>query len=82
MRKFVQNIEELQNFYNKQEIESKKYRGHIPKKKRIRNKIQKRRESKQLIFDEFHEINNKDMIIIGTSGKEKEQHYDGNGSRL
>lgn len=82
MRKFVQNIEELQNFYNKQEIESKKYRGHIPKKKRIRNKIQKRKESMKLIFDEFHEINNKDMTIIGTSGKEQEQHYEGNCNKL
>lgn len=76
MGNFLQNIEELQNLYNRQETESKKYRGHIPKKKRIRNKIQKRRESKKLIFDEFHEINNKDMIIIGTSGKGQEQHYD------
>lgn len=56
MEKFIQDIEKLQNHYNRQETESKKYRGRIPKKKRIRNKIQKRRESKQFIFDEFHEI--------------------------
>lgn len=33
MDKFVQNIEELQNHYNTKEIENKKYRGRIPKKK-------------------------------------------------
>ncbi|WP_436949309.1 hypothetical protein [Staphylococcus shinii] len=74
MRKFVQNIEELQNFYNKQEIESKKYRGHIPKKKRIRNKIQSKRENEKFVFDEFH--------IIGTAGEGKSQHYDENGKRV
>lgn len=42
MVKFIQNIDEVKNIYNKQEFESKKYRGRIPKKKRIRNKIQKR----------------------------------------
>ncbi|HDJ2442545.1 TPA: hypothetical protein PP025_002745 [Staphylococcus aureus] len=56
MGNFVQNIEELKNHYNKKETENKKYRGHIPKKKRIRNKIQKQRENKKIIFDEFHQI--------------------------
>lgn len=82
MDKFVQNIEELQNHYNTKEIENKKYRGRIPKKKRIRNKIQKKRESNLFMFDEFHEIDNKNMLIVGTSGKGQSQHYDKNGNRL
>lgn len=97
MDKFVQNIEELQNHYNTKEIENKKYRGRIPKKKRIRNKIQKQRENKVYMLDEYHiigvnnnnkpilapkDIDHKDMQIIGTSGTSQEQHYDGNGNRL
>lgn len=58
MVKFVQNIEEVKNLYNRQEVESRKYRGRIPKKKRIRNKIQKKRELRKspFILDEFHLI--------------------------
>ena len=42
METFVQNIDQVKNHYNRQVTESKKYRGCIPKKKRIRNKIQKK----------------------------------------
>mgnify|MGYP006919407473 CR=1 FL=1 len=58
MVKFVQNIEEVKNLYNRQEVESRKYRGRIPKKKRIRNKIQKKRKLREspFILDEFHLI--------------------------
>ncbi|MDU5815699.1 MAG: hypothetical protein E6Z52_02855 [Staphylococcus sp.] len=40
---YVQNIEKIEKIYEKQDLESKKYRGRIPKRKRIRNKIQKQR---------------------------------------
>lgn len=97
MDTFVQNIEEVKKAYKKQAIKSKQYRGRIPKKKRIRNKIKKQRENKVYMLDEFHligvnnsnqpilapkEIDHKDMKIIGTSGKGQEQHYDGKGNRL
>ncbi|SUM50513.1 hypothetical protein [Staphylococcus epidermidis] len=53
---YVQNIEKIEKIYAKQDLESKKYRGRIPKRKRIRNKIQKQRENKELpyIHDKFH----------------------------
>lgn len=97
MEAFVQNIDELQNHYNRQETESKKYRGRIPKKKRIRNKIKKQKEHMVYMLDEFYiigvnnnnepilvpkEIDHKDMQIIGTSGKGQVHHYDGKGNRL
>lgn len=65
MVKFVQNIEEVKNLYNRQEVESRKYRGRIPKKKRIRNKIQKKRELRKspFILDEFHLIG-KDKLWV------------------
>lgn len=59
METFVQNIEQVKSHYNKQAIESRKYRGRIPKKKRIRNKIQSKRENERLskfYIDEFHQI--------------------------
>lgn len=74
METFVQNIEQVKSHYNKQSIESRKYRGRIPKKKRIRNKIQSKRENEKFVFDEFH--------IIGTAGEGKSQHYDENGKRV
>ncbi|MDS3838002.1 MULTISPECIES: hypothetical protein [Staphylococcus] len=82
MATFVQDIDQLKSHYKRQEIENRKYRGRIPKKKRIRNKIQKKRESNLFMFDEFHEIDNKNMLIVGTSGKGQAQHYDKNGNRL
>lgn len=82
MEKFVQDIVEVKKAYKNKAIENKKYRGRIPKKKRIRNKIKKQRESKLYMLDEFHEINNKDMLVIGTSGTGQAQHYDGKGKRL
>lgn len=87
MEKFVQNLDEVKKNYNRRAIESKQYRGRIPKKKRIRNKIQKRRKGNGIfMLDEFHligvnnnnqpilmpkEIDHKDMQIIGTKGEGK-----------
>ncbi|MDK4011958.1 hypothetical protein [Staphylococcus aureus] len=82
---FTYKQDDLEEYSKKLILENKRYRGRIPKKKRIRNKIQKKRENEKLskfYLDEFHESNNKDMMIIGTSGKGKSQHYDGNGNRL
>lgn len=45
METFVQNIDQVKSHYNRQVTENRKYRGRIPKKKRIRNKIQKKREN-------------------------------------
>lgn len=59
METFVQNIDQVKSHYNRQVTESRKYRGRIPKKKRIRNKIQKKRENEKLskfYLDEFHQI--------------------------
>ncbi|RIM48142.1 hypothetical protein BUY22_02145 [Staphylococcus cohnii] len=59
METFVQNIAQVKSHYNRQVTESRKYRGRIPKKKRIRNKIQKKRETERLskfYIDEFHQI--------------------------
>lgn len=56
---YVQNIEKIEKIYEQEDLESKKYRGRIPKKKRIRNKIQKEREKQNepYIYDEFHYMN-------------------------
>ncbi|MCE5131876.1 hypothetical protein KJB62_10785 [Staphylococcus saprophyticus] len=59
METFVQNIAQVKSHYNRQVTESRIYRGRIPKKKRIRNKIQKKRENEKLskfYLDEFHQI--------------------------
>jgi len=59
METFVQNIAQVKSHYKRQVTESRKYRGRIPKKKRIRNKIQKKRENEKLskfYLDEFHQI--------------------------
>ncbi len=56
---YIQNIEELQKYEKRKISESRKYRGRIPKKKRIRNKIQKQREIEKMrkfYMDEFHLI--------------------------
>ncbi|HDJ7326726.1 TPA: hypothetical protein PRL28_002282 [Staphylococcus aureus] len=97
MKTFVQNLDEVKKNYIRRAIESKQYRGSIPKKKRIRNKIKKQRETKVYMLDEYHiigvnnnnqsifmpkEIDHKDMQIIGTSGKGQVHHYDGKGNRI
>lgn len=54
---YIQNIEELKKYEKRKISESRKYRGGIPKKKRIRNKIQKQREIEKMrkfYMDEFH----------------------------
>ncbi len=35
---YKQNLDDIKNYYNQKEMENKKYRGRIPKKKRIRKK--------------------------------------------
>ncbi|AKL93476.1 hypothetical protein AYP1020_p21 (plasmid) [Staphylococcus capitis subsp. capitis] len=52
---FKQNKKDLEKLYADQRMESKKYRGRTPKKKRIRNKIQKRRKEQKspFVLDEF-----------------------------
>lgn len=54
---YKQNLYDIKNYYNQKEVENKKYRGRIPKKKRIRKKILKRRNKQRslLLLDEFHE---------------------------
>ncbi|ENK02164.1 hypothetical protein QLG35_10915 [Staphylococcus aureus] len=54
---YKQNLDDIKNYYNQKEVENKKYRGRIPKKKRIRKKILKRRNKQKppLLLDEFHE---------------------------
>lgn len=56
---FEQNIEKIEKIYAEKDLESKKYRGRIPKKKRIRKKIQKEREKQKepYIYDEFNYMN-------------------------
>lgn len=60
---YKQNLDDIKNYYNQKEVENKKYRGRIPKKKRIRKKILKRRNKQKppLLLDEFHEY--KWMIV-------------------
>lgn len=60
---YKQNLDDIKNYYNQKEMENKKYRGRIPKKKRIRKKILKHRNKQRspLSLDKFHEY--KWMIV-------------------
>lgn len=58
---YKQDKGDLRKYSEKLIFDSKKYRGRIPKKKRIRNKIYKKNEQERLrkfYPDEFHFIDN------------------------
>ncbi|HDA2327710.1 TPA: hypothetical protein O4521_002598 [Staphylococcus aureus] len=70
MEFFTYKQDNIEEYSKKLILESKRYRGRIPKKKRIRNKIQKKREKEKLrkfYSDEFHLIgvnnNNKPILV-------------------
>lgn len=55
MEFFTYKQDNIEEYSKKLILESKRYRGRIPKKKRIRNKIQKRRKEQKspFVLDEF-----------------------------
>lgn len=58
---YKQDEDDLRAYSEKLILESKKYRGRIPKKKRIMNKIYKKNEQEKLrkfYPDEIHFMNN------------------------
>jgi len=62
---YKQDKDDLREYSEKLILESKKYRGRIPKKKRIRNKIYKRNEQERLrkfYPDEIHYMNDEKWI--------------------
>ncbi|HHW9997296.1 TPA: hypothetical protein ACU3MI_002603 [Staphylococcus aureus] len=70
MEFFTYKQDNIEEYSKKLILESKRYRGRIPKKKRIKNKIQKKREKEKLrkfYSDEFHLIgvnNNNQPILV------------------
>ncbi|HDB3307776.1 TPA: hypothetical protein PDS25_002740 [Staphylococcus aureus] len=69
MEFFTYKQDDIEEYSKKLILESKRYKGRMPKKKRIRNKIQKKREKERLrkfYSDEFHlvGVNNKIQPIL------------------